>query len=309
MKELYLYSPIYSFIAESVVAQIEENMGNKVTLRVTSPGGSVFHAYGIYAKMKEHGDVSIKVDGSADSAASFLPFYAKNVECLDVSRFTFHRADMFVENPEEQKFLDGVNKDLKNQMLKKIDADVWLEITGISIDDMFNPATRKDVTITGAEAKKIGLVNKVVKLTPEMEKEIAAFSFKAVDMLDDNKEKNITMTIEELQQKHPAVFAAVKKIGVDAERDRVGACLAFIDADQKGVLAAIKDGKELTQTQMAEFSVSMMKKNSVKGVEAESAETVITDDKDKKTVTDAAKAAELKAFEESLDANIKRTVA
>ena len=51
-KELYLYNPIYSFVAEEVIKELNASMDDNVTLRLNTPGGSVFAGWGIIAKMK-----------------------------------------------------------------------------------------------------------------------------------------------------------------------------------------------------------------------------------------------------------------
>ncbi len=270
-KELYLYYQMYDFIAQDLIAQIEENMDNEIVLRENTPGGSVLAAYGIYTKIKEHGNVHLKVDGAAMSAGAFLPLFCKSSECLDVSRFMFHRADMYVENENEQKFLDEVNKDLKAKMKMKIDSKLFKEITGYTIDDLFNPEKRIDIYLTGTEAKKIGLVDKVNKLTPKMQSEITAFnrlySVAASSIgdkpLETNKPKiqtsnKIKMTKEQFKAEHPEIYSEVFALGVAAEKDRVESCLVFNDIDPKAVKAAIESGKPLSQKQISELTLKSL---------------------------------------------------
>ena len=163
-KELYLYSPIYDFVVESLVSQLEENMGNEVCIRANTPGGDVFAGYALCAKMQEHGNVTVKVDGNANSIGSMALLYAKKVECLDVTTFVLHRADMYVSTPEQQTFLDKINKDLKSKYLQRFDKESFKEVTGVSIDEMFNPEKRIDIVLDAKQAKRIGLIQKINKL-------------------------------------------------------------------------------------------------------------------------------------------------
>ena len=113
-KEIYLYSQIYDFVAESIISQLEDNIGNDVVMRVASPGGNVKASYGLMAKVKEHGNVSIKVDGHADSMAANLLLFAKKAECLDVSTFVLHRAafyDGYIPDEIEANMLTKINKE------------------------------------------------------------------------------------------------------------------------------------------------------------------------------------------------------
>lgn len=301
-KELYLYAPIYSFVAEGVISQLNDNMGKSVTLRTLTPGGYVLAAYGIYAKMKEHGNVHLKVDGAADSAGSFLPFYSKSAECLNVSRFTFHKADLFVENEDEQKELDRVNADLKAQMKAVIKADKWLQITGITIDQFFDPASeRKDYVITGDQALEIGLVQKVNPLTPQDQKEIAAINNKFYNIAAEVSAPS-TMTKQEIKDKYPSaykeIFTAGVKRGENKEFERVEAIAAFIETDPKGACDAIKTRKPITAAMQADFFRKEFSKGAAAKLEEEAPGAITTDPKAALAKTEREK--ELLAFKEGL---------
>ncbi len=303
-KELYLYSPIYDFVAQDLIQAMDDNMSEDITLRLNTPGGSVFSNYGICAKMTEHGSVNVKVDGAAMSSGAYLLLFAKNVECLDVSTIVFHRADMPIENQTDQDFLDKINKDLKAKMLLKINADKFKEVTGYSINEMFNPETRLDITLSGKDAKKIGLVSKVTTLSPA---EVTAFNNKmfAVSATSNPIEtsKNKNMTIDKLKAEHPAVYAEILALGVAQEKDRVEACVAFIDIDPAGVKAAIESGKNLSQKQMADFTVKALSKESLAAIAKEAPGAVTTTEVTDKEKTDKQKSIE--AFENSVNANLK----
>lgn len=311
-KELYLYSPIFDFTAEALLASIEENMGSDIVLRENTPGGSVFSAYGIYTKVKEHGNVHLKVDGCAMSGGAFLPFYAKSSECLDTTRFMFHRADMYVEDGVDQAFLDGINRDLKAQMKAKIDAAKWKEITGYSIDDLFNPETRLEIYLSGKQAKDLGIVNKVVKLTPQMGKEISAFTDKMNSLaahattepiVKNSNTKN--MTAEEFRQQNPTDYAEILALGVAQERDRVEACMVYNDIDPVAVKAAIESGKPFTQKQMAELNLKAVSGKLLEKVTADSPADVTAAAVDKTAVTQTAEEKEMEDFRKQVEAQKK----
>lgn len=262
-KELYLYTGIYDFTAQDLISQIEAYMGEEINLRVTSPGGSVFAANGIAAKISEHGNVNIKVDGCAmSSAANILP-YGKNVECLDVSKFTLHRAEIEVTCTEDQIFIDAINKDLKAKLLLKVDPLKFKKVTGYTIDDMFNPAQRINIQLSAEQAKAIGLVDKINPLSP---KEATALNAKlyriAAVVLPEEKEKflipkNKKMDLIQLKAEHPATYNEAIALGkaeaIAQEQDRVGAWMKFNGDDPKAVAEGVASGKILSQTQMLDF--------------------------------------------------------
>lgn len=298
-KELYLYSPIYSFVAESLISQMEENLDNEVNIRVNTPGGGVFSSLGIYAKMREHGNVNLKIDGSAMSGGFFMIPYAKSVECLDVSTFMIHRADMYVENDQDKALLAKTNKDLRAKLESRVAADLFQEVTGVSYDELFNAEKQLDVYLTAQQMKKLGLVNKVKKLTPQ---EASAFNaqFERLAALQTppQPQNPIKMTAQEIKEKYPDAYNAI----VATERDRVGAWMAFISADPTAVAEGIKKGENLSQTAMAELSIKMLNKGTLEKIENGQPAAVATSGQ-AKPEDDKAKA--LKAFEESVDARLK----
>lgn len=298
-KELYLYSPIYDFIAESLIAQMEENKSEDLVIRANTPGGSVFSGWGIIAKMKEHeGTVKMKVDGSVASMGTFVLIFADEAEALDVSKIHLHRADMYINNPDQQAFLDGVNKDLKSKLAAKINAAKLKELKGVTIDEIFDPEKRLEVWLTAKEAKAIGLIDKIVKLNPS---EITAindyFRIAAENKPEDKPTPpptKIVMTLEELKAKHPELCAQLITLGVNQERDRVGAWLPYKDIDPDAVTKGIKEGKAITETERSEFMVKAMSPEALKKVKQENAPVVTTEEvKQEKEKTDSEKEAEV----------------
>jgi len=160
-----LYSQIWDFVAESFILRLNELEGLDATCRVNSPGGSVFAGWGMIAAVIEFtGTLKIKVDGMAASMAAYLIIFVADVECSDVSQFLLHPAQGDVRNDEDQKFLDDVNRSLKSKMKQKFNADIFLSVTGHTIDDMFEKNI--DIRLNAKQAKKIGLVKKINRLDP-----------------------------------------------------------------------------------------------------------------------------------------------
>lgn len=290
MKEILLYSGVYSYTASQFINELEANKGSDITIRVNTPGGDVYAAYGMIAKFQEHvGKKKIKVDGVAASAGAFLTCYADDVESLDVSEFLFHRAayPSYIESderyftPEKRASLQRINEALRSAMESKVTSDKWKEVTGISLDDIFSLDQRIDVLVTAEQAKSLGLVSRINKITPEKRAEIEALSFASatasmasryptIEPEKANPKTVIKMTLEQLKAEHPTVYAQALKEGVEQERDRVSAFLAFLEFDTEGVSQAIKDGSAMTQKHMAEFSVKAVTAAKLQAIEAKS---------------------------------------
>lgn len=293
-KELLLYSGIYNFVAENLIRAMEEFSAQDITMRINSGGGDLQASWGIAAKMKEHGNVKVKVDGIAMSAAFNLCLYAKDVECLDISNFMAHRAAYSYggDSPEEKAFLAKVNSDLRKQMEKRIDSEKLKEMKGVTIADLFEKEERITLFFTASEAKKLGIVSKINKLTPE---EVEAFNetFLRIAAEHNPTQQSKTMTLAELKQNHPTVYAEIFNLGKQdgitegtaKENDRCKAAMVFAHLDPKGVKEIIDSGKPMTQTQLAEFTLKAMSPENLAKIKADSAKTVqtepVVDGKDK----------------------------
>lgn len=304
-KELYLYSNVSDYSAQNIISAMEDNAGNDIVIRVNSPGGSVFAGWGIIAKMKEaEGNITMKVDGWAASMAAFMLLFAGEVEALESSKFILHRADMYVSSPEDQEFLDNVNKDLKTKMAKKLNFDKLKELKNVGIDDIFNPDARLDVMLTAKEAKAIGLINKITKLSvTEMEAIENRFNVAALAEPDTTTSKNTIMTLVDLKEKHPAIYAEAVKIGNDAgvtagvtkERNRVLAHIAFADVDLKQTIEGISKGEELSEEKKTEFATARITKGVLANLEKSNPGALKTEQLSAEQKT--AKETEVNAFE------------
>jgi ATP-dependent protease ClpP protease subunit len=273
-KEVLLYGEMYSYSARDFIRSVEEAKGSDLSVRVNSMGGDVDYGYGMIAKFKEfEGKKSVKVDGSAASMAAFFTLYADDVEALDVSTFTFHRAAYPEWIERDAKQMDGyreqvltkANADLRAALESKVDAAEWERVTGVTIDEMFSRDSRIDVLLTAKQAKQLGIVSKINALTPQKSAEIEArllalgesvtgLRLAAKNEPKPNKPNPKAMTIETLKAEHPEVYAAAVNAGVTQERDRVGAWAVFADVDVKAVTEGIKSGASITATATAEFS-------------------------------------------------------
>lgn len=310
-KELYLYSPIYDFVAESLIAQMEENCDSDITLRMNCPGGSVLSGWGIIAKMQERKGVktNIKVDGSAMSMACYSLLFATGaVECLDVSKFMFHPADMYVSNESAQAFLDSMNKDLRKAMEAKMDTVEFKKITGYSIAEMFENKDCPDLFLSAKQAKSLGLVTKINKLNLDEAKAINERMF-AVAEVKEPKEIQIQKpnkmeikSLADLKTTFPNIYAEAVKEGADAEFTRVNSFNVFRGVDAKAVDAAIKERKPFTTDFQSEMLLKAANPKALKAIEDEAVPAVVTEEAGKPETPEAkARLEALAKFEESVD--------
>lgn len=277
MKEILIYYPLYDFYIQNIIEQLNE-VNSDFTVRMSSPGGEVFPSWGLAKKVRELSDKgyksTLKIDGMAASMAGILaPFFDK-VEAIDKAKIMIHPpwgADI--------NLLKDIAKDFSGVLKSRVDTAKFKEIVGKSIDEVMNPESKEpsEVWLSAKQAKDIGLVDKVVKLTPAVKNEIESkmkafyggkekFEYQNNEDNIENKkisksnQKSIKMDLETLKNEHPALYNQLfnkgKEAGQKEERIRVNAWLAHIKTDQDKVVNGIKEGAELTADVREELFVA-----------------------------------------------------
>lgn len=289
MKRLTFYSNVYDFTAESFVEKVNSiDSKDELKIHFSSGGGSVFAGWPMASVIADRkGKTILKVEGVAASMGFVLALFADEVEALDVANFMVHRATVYVDNEDDQKILDSINKTLRKKIEKRIDVEKFEEITGVSIKDIFEAEKRRDVWLSAKDAKKIGLVHKISRLDP---KNPTAYADKFIAFIDEehgsnslsqgseirqfnnNKpKKELKMDLKELKNKHPEVYAQAVNEGLEAgskkEFIRVVSHLAFIDVDKDAVVKAIREKAEFNTAFSAEMQVKMFSKAKLEALE------------------------------------------
>jgi hypothetical protein len=203
-----------------------------------------------------------------------------------------HRAESSIYQQSDQERLDNINKDLRSALEKKINTSQLMRLKNVTMDQIFDPANRIDVNLTADEALKIGLIDEVKDIT---ESEVTAimhdvtaimqctgkFMMNEFGIPQQQQTKPVPqpekiMTLQELKEKFPAVYAAAVADGKLQEQDRVGAWMSFVDVDAKAVSEGIKSGNNITQTAMADFTRKQISAEALKLAEDKGAQTTNT---------------------------------
>lgn len=298
--ELLIYGSIFDFTAELFINQMEEAKDEDITLRINTDGGNVDSSYGMIDKFQSHpGDKVIKVDGKARSMGAFFLCFVDDAECLDVSAFVFHRAALpsFIEEderfftPDRKASLEKINKNLRQALEAKVDVPKFEKITKVTMDELFSMEGRVEATLNASQAKQVGLIDRVITITPKNQAsinarmEIAAQysgqSFTPLQIAANKPDKTDTdMDLQKLKLEHPALYAQIMALGVEQgetnERERVGAWMAFADIDIKAVTEGVDSGKACSPKDMAEFTRKGISAEALKGLEEDSADGVDT---------------------------------
>lgn len=328
MPQVLIYTSIDSYSASTIAENVELarvsalESGEETVVRIASPGGSPEMGWSILSTIKEiTTPVRIKVEGRAYSMGLFACAYFDNVTALDVSQFWLHRAayGSWWENSEyftedQKRNLKSINDKLYEALKNKIDVAALEaimakrpELEGKKFKDVFSMDGRLEVPLTAQEAKKIGLISKIEKLTPSKAAEINTQieSFKGIaasqgiqlpELLeptatieenDGDKPtpepttqtlNNDKMTAEEFKSKHPEAYNAIVKDATTKERDRVTAWTKFQEIDPEAVKNGIESGANLTDNQsvMADLMLKAANPERIKKIENAGADDVDT---------------------------------
>lgn len=318
MSEILIYGGINSRTATDFINSMNENEGD-LTVRINTDGGEPEYGWGMVAKFKEfEGIKNVKVDGKAYSMGAFMCAYSDETTALDVSRFLIHRAaypewmEAVYFDESNSNFNAGllentknINSSLEKALRNKIDVKKFEEIKGVKIKDIFSMESRIDVFLTAKEAKQIGLISKIENITPKKAAEInsaakLAASYSEGITVESPKSKiiksetNKNMNLEELKEKHPALYAKVLQTGVEngteVEKERVNAWAKWREIDPEKAIAGIESGKALTMTDISDFQVSALKAVQKKGISDEGADDINPKEgNDEPTLTDSQK--------------------
>jgi ATP-dependent Clp protease, protease subunit len=132
-------------------------MSGPVTLRINSPGGSVFGAQAMVAAMREYdGPITARVDALAASAASVIAAEAAQLEMAQGSMLMIHRAwSLALGNAEDMRATAN--------LLEKIDGQIAATYARKGGDDQDWAAMMSAETWFDAdEAAAVGLADRVL---------------------------------------------------------------------------------------------------------------------------------------------------
>lgn len=123
-----------------------------LTVRINSPGGDAFAGLSIYNALVEHdGDVTIKIDGIAASAASFIAMAGDNIIMLPGALMMIHNSSTFAYGNA-----DDISQTI--EMLKKTDSSmvsIYAARTGLD-QSKIEELMAAETWMTGEEAVELG---------------------------------------------------------------------------------------------------------------------------------------------------------
>ncbi|MBR8701151.1 ATP-dependent Clp protease proteolytic subunit [Fusobacterium sp. DD29] len=224
--EITIYGEIYKYAYEefgdvsslSFSKELEKLKDKtKINIKINSGGGDVFEALAIHHQLKrlgENKEVTAYIDGLAASAATLIALGANKIIMGKGCYFMIHNPSSFmgyatIEELEQMK--EHLEKTKQNII------DLYLEKTNLSRDELVEKMDN-ETWFTSDEALKYGFVDSIATygtntlnnisnvLIPNISNKIPS---ELTQLINKNKEEK-NMTLKELQEKYPNVYAEVK---------------------------------------------------------------------------------------------------
>lgn len=163
MSELVIYGDIGesywgdSVTASGVKAELDDMKGD-ISVRINSPGGSVFDGFAIYNLLKAHdGKVTVYVDGLAASAASVIAMAGDEIVMGDTAMLMIH-------DPWTMSVGDSAEMRKTADTLDKIKDSIVTAYAGKAADldvDQIASMMAEETWLTAGEALSMGFASAI----------------------------------------------------------------------------------------------------------------------------------------------------
>ena len=267
---LYIYEQITEITAEKINRQIqwaEEDGESELNIRLMTPGGFTASGIAMLNRITSfQGKINLFIDGDVSSFGAFMMLFSDYTEMSDMAESMFHKAayPSWYEPTEEQiENLNRENKRFKSKMEKRL-GEAGKEL----IEKVFNKEKREDVYLTANQLKKLGLVDKIVRIEPKQKVAFQENFYKQMLSENDNDRNNNTnenletkkMEVKEkLEKAVKEAYAKGLESGKKAELDRISGWKAWEEIDKEAVKTGIESGLEISQKDISELSVKAAK--------------------------------------------------
>lgn len=272
-REVYLYEPIGDWTAERFNKQLSKNDSEDTVIRMMTRGGYTPAGVAMLTQLESHqGEVMMSVDGDVSSMGAFMLLFADKVQMSDMAELMFHKAafpSWYQPSDAEKENLERENKRFQKRMESRL-GDKGSEL----IAKVFAKDKREDVRLTASQAKKIGLVDKIIKIQPSQKAAFHEAYHKQMLSEPEKPEKeqiqiktSNTNTMEITKEEFDQKIAAAREEGRMQESQRVAAWAVYMELDSKTALAGIQGGENVTPAIQGEMQLKAAQKAAVKGVQ------------------------------------------
>jgi len=155
--EVLIYDEIgmWGITAEDFVSDLNAIDATSITLRINSPGGSVFEGMAIYNAIRRHkATITTQVDGLAASMGSIIALAGDNIQMSENAYYMIHNpwGGVYGESTDLRKYADRLDE-MKEQMINIYEAKSTLSREEIAA------AMDAETWYTGTTALESGFVD------------------------------------------------------------------------------------------------------------------------------------------------------
>jgi ATP-dependent protease ClpP protease subunit len=154
----------------AISQQIQAAKGQKVTLLISSMGGSCYAAVEIVNAIRTHGNVNAQIDGIAFSAAAVIACACKTVTAGTYSMMMIHNSRIFANmwgtmtSEDLRKFADENSSQM--DAFDKLQTSIFTAKTGLSADQITEMLSQ-ETWMVGSEAKDLGFIDTLSDAAPD----------------------------------------------------------------------------------------------------------------------------------------------
>lgn len=142
---------------KNVIKKIKEANGQPITLKINSPGGSVFAASEIYTELRNYkGEIVIDIVGIAASAASVIAMAGKS-RMSPTAQLMVHNVSSSASG--DYRAMDHMSEVLKNA--NETIANAYISKTGMSKEKALE-LMDNETWLSAQKAKDLGLIDEVM---------------------------------------------------------------------------------------------------------------------------------------------------
>jgi len=230
---------------------------SEISVRINSPGGSVWSAQAIYSLLKGHSaKVTVHVDGIAASAASLIAMVGDEIIMPENTMMMIHSPMIYgAGNARDlRKLADRLDKSQQSMIAaysrsgqpedkikEMLEAETWLtaaEAIDLGFADRTEEALEIAASMDSGMVVLAGGCGGPLKLDPSRYRHLPEAFLPAAEQgkpvkpeesktpAPEGQEKKTEvarMTLEELKAKDPALYEEVMKAGAEGERERIRA--------------------------------------------------------------------------------------
>lgn len=155
--EVLIYDEIgyWGVTAEEFVSDLNAIDADQITLRINSPGGSVFEGMAIYNALRRHkANITTQIDGLAASMGSIIALAGDQIQMSENAYYMIHNpwGGVYGESKDMRKYADRLDE-MKEQM-----ANIYESKSNLSREDILT-AMDDETWYTGTTAFESGFID------------------------------------------------------------------------------------------------------------------------------------------------------